>query len=317
MRCSMENIKKEHNFISAVIYVHNCENHIEPFIKTIAGVLSSNFLSSEIVVVDDASTDNSVKKIKDIASKIDGVTISLINLSYYHGLETAMTAGDNLAIGDYILEFDNAILDFDPKEIMNIYNTALSGYDIVCASPDRSVRFSSRMFYKLFERYSRTSVKLVTEHFRIISRRAINKTSSMNVAIIYRKAIYSNVGLKVKNIRYTPTSNEVYSSSKLENRYRSSLAIDSLILFTDLGYKFSISMTLLMMFMSIFMVLYSIITYLLIHPVEGWTTTILFLSVAFFGLFGILSVIIKYLQLIVNLVFKRKHYSFTSVEKLN
>ena len=53
-----------------------------------------------------------------------------------------------------------------------------------------------------------------------------------------------------------------------------------------------------------------------VHPVAGWTTTILFLSVVFFGLFAILTVIIKYLQIIVDLVFKRKHYSFESIEKL-
>lgn len=36
----------------------------------------------------------------------------------------------------------------------------------------------------------------------------------------------------------------------------------------------------------------------------------------FFGLFGVLTIIIKYLQLLVDLVFKRKHYSFESIEKL-
>ena len=40
------------------------------------------------------------------------------------------------------------------------------------------------------------------------------------------------------------------------------------------------------------------------------------LSVAFFALFGILTVIIKYLQLLVDLVFKRKQYNFESIEKL-
>ena len=53
------------------------------------------------------------------------------------------------------------------------------------------------------------------------------------------------------------------------------------------------------------------------HPVAGWTTTILFLSVAFLGLFGVMTVVIKYLQLLVGLVFKRKHYSFESIEKLS
>ena len=75
-------------------------------------------------------------------------------------------------------------------------------------------------------------------------------------------------------------------------------------------------MTFIMMFMSVFMIAYSLIIYLTAHPVTGWTTTILFLSVAFFGLFGVMTVIIKYLQLLVNLVFKRKHYSFESIEKL-
>ena len=71
-----------------------------------------------------------------------------------------------------------------------------------------------------------------------------------------------------------------------------------------------------MMFMSMFMVAYSLLTYLLAHPIEGWTTTMLFLSVSFFGLFGILTIIVKYLQLSVDMAFKKKHYSFKSIEKL-
>ena len=75
-------------------------------------------------------------------------------------------------------------------------------------------------------------------------------------------------------------------------------------------------MTALMMLISIFMIVYSVVIYATSHPVAGWTTTILFLSIAFFGLFGVLTMVIKYLQLIIDLVFKRKHYSFESIEKL-
>ena len=75
-------------------------------------------------------------------------------------------------------------------------------------------------------------------------------------------------------------------------------------------------MTVFMMVVSVLMVFYSIVVYLTANPVVGWTTTILFLSVAFFGLFGILTIIIKYLQLLVDLVFKRKQYSFENIEKL-
>jgi dolichol-phosphate mannosyltransferase len=88
------------------------------------------------------------------------------------------------------------------------------------------------------------------------------------------------------------------------------------MLFTDVGYRFSRMMTIVMMVMSVFMLVYSIVVFAMANPVEGWTTTILFLSVVFFGLFGILTVVIKYLQLIVNLVFKRKQYSFEGIEKI-
>ena len=102
----------------------------------------------------------------------------------------------------------------------------------------------------------------------------------------------------------------------MEKRYRAGLAVDSLILFTEMGYGFSKAMTVVMMVISLFMIVYSIVIYAVSSPVAGWTTTILFLSAAFFGLFGILTIIIKYLQLLIELIFKRKHYSFDSIEKL-
>ena len=42
----------------------------------------------------------------------------------------------------------------------------------------------------------------------------------------------------------------------------------------------------------------------------------LFLSFAFFGLFLILTIIIKYLSLLLELNFKKQRYMFENVEKL-
>ena len=111
-------------------------------------------------------------------------------------------------------------------------------------------------------------------------------------------------------------NNIAFEEDVREKKYRSNLAANSLLLFTDIGYRFAKFMTVFMMIVSVFMVFYSVVVYLTANPVVGWTTTILFLSVAFFGLFGILTIIIKYLQLLVDLVFKRKQYSFESIEKL-
>ncbi|MDK2868670.1 MAG: polyisoprenyl-phosphate glycosyltransferase, partial [Clostridiales bacterium] len=51
--------------------------------------------------------------------------------------------------------------------------------------------------------------------------------------------------------------------------------------------------------------------------VEGWTPTILFLSFAFFGVFGILAIVIKYLSIIVELIFKKRQYVYESIQKIS
>lgn len=309
-------INKEKNFISAVIYVHNAEKRIEKFLRTVLEVLEENFEHSEIICVNDNSQDNSVEVIKKVSQDATISSVSVLNMSYFHGLEMSMNAGMDLTIGDFVFEFDSTVLDFDKEEIMEVYRRSLKGYDIVSASADKKERFSSRLFYKVFDHFTNLSYKMSTESFRILSRRVINRISSMNKTVPYRKAIYANCGLKTDNLKYTVKNVENTEIDQMEKKYRSGLAIDSLILFTEVGYRFSMIMTALMMLVSIFMIVYSVVIYATSHPVAGWTTTILFLSIAFFGLFGVLTMVIKYLQLIIDLVFKRKHYSFESIEKL-
>lgn len=307
---------KEQNFVSAVIYVHNAEDRIERFLDMVVEVMERNFEHSEIICVNDSSEDRSLSIIRKISKAAEKTSISVVNMSYYHGLELAMDAGMDLAIGDFVFEFDNTVADFDSSVIMEIYRHSLEGYDIVSASPNRKERLSSRMFYRIFAKFAAVSYRMNTESFRVLSRRVINRVSSMNKTAPYRKALYANCGLKTDCIRYEVTGEWSKVRDRKEQRYRMDLAADALILFTEVGYRFSMTMTVVMMLMSIFMTVYSLVTYFVIHPVEGWTTTILFLSVAFFGLFGILTIIVKYLQLLVDMVFKRKHYSFESIEKL-
>lgn len=309
----MEN--KEKNFASAIIYVHNAEDRIENFLKAIMKVMEDNFEHSEIICVNDFSRDNSLEKIKTISELASLTSISVVNLSHFHGLELAMSAGMDLAIGDFVFEFDNTILDFNPEEIMNVYKRSLSGFDIVSASPDKPEVISSKLFYKIFKAFSNTHYEMSTESFRVLSRRVINRIVDMNSNVPYRKVIYINSGLKIDNIKYSIVNNN-YSSEDSINNYRINLAVESLILFTEFGYRLSSIMTVLMMIVSALTVAYSIIIYLTAKPIEGWTTTIIFLSVSFFALFTVLTIIIKYLKIILDLIFKKKYYSFESIEKL-
>ena len=125
---------KEKNFISAVIYLHNCEKQIGEFIKNVADVLDNNFEKYEIICVNDYSTDNTLAEVKRISNSIKG-SLSVINMSFYQGLELAMNAGMDLAIGDFVYEFDSTIMDYSPDLIMKIYRRSLEGFDIVSVGP--------------------------------------------------------------------------------------------------------------------------------------------------------------------------------------
>ena len=238
-------------------------------------------------------------------------------MSYYHGLEMSMEAGVDLSIGDFVYEFDNNYNDFDESTIKKTYDECLKGYDIVSASSKVNQNTSSKMFYKLFNKYAKLEYKLQTENFRILSRRAINRVNSISQNIPYRKAVYANCGLKMLNIKYTPICNAKRVISKESNESRKKTAISSLILFTNVGYKFSLTMSLIMLFVTVFVAIYAIVIFISEHPVEGWTTTMLFLSFGFFGLFVLLTITIKYLDTLIELVFKKKNYLIEGIEKIN
>ena len=310
----MEN--KEKNFVSAVIYVYNSESKIADFLRTVIMVLESNFEKSEIICVNDCSYDNSVERIKEISREFNKTCISILNMSFFHGVEVAMTAGVDLAIGDFVFEFDSTVLDFDKEEIMKVYRKSLEGFDIVSASPDKIKRMSSRIFYTLFNRFSRLHYKMTTERVRILSRRVINRISAMNKTMPYRKPVYAACGLKTTNLVYMTTVDIKETENSYIKNYRKSLAEDSFIIFTDLGYRLSRMVTSIMLFFSVGAGVYSFMFKLLRNPVPGWTSTLLFLSVSMFFVFLILTIVLKYLQILVNLVFRKTRYNFESIEKL-
>lgn len=174
---------KEKNFASAVVYIHNDEKRIASFFDKLVDVLQCNFEHAEIICVNDNSNDDSVKVIKKMSQKMRGeaISISLLNLSYFHGIETAMSAGVDIAIGDFVFEFDSLIFDFEEELIMMTYRHSINnGYDIVSTVPNKKEKLSSRIFYKFVEKLTNSSERMYTERFRILSRRAINRIGSMN-----------------------------------------------------------------------------------------------------------------------------------------
>ena len=315
MRCLKMITNKEKSFISAVVYVQNSQDTIGYFLEQLSNVLLSNFEKHEIICVNDCSEDESVKIIKTISKKISSSVLSVVNLSFYQGMETAMNAGRDLAIGDFIFEFDNCSIDYDFELIMQLYRKSLDGYDIVAASNGKPSLFS-KIFYRVYNKATSSQYEIGTETFRILTRRAINRIHSMSKNIPYRKALYYNSGLKNETIIYHSIKEIKTSYSKRQSKNRQDSAITTLVLFTNIAYRITMIMTSIMMLATLSGAIYTLAIYINKKPVAGYTTMMLVLTGSFFGVFAVLSIVIKYLAILTDLVFRKQKYIIESIEKI-
>ena len=305
---------QEKKLISLIVYLYNNEDSILEFLEMIIQQTEALFEQFEIIIVNDFSFDNSVEKIKT-ADLLNPYQISIIQMSFHQGVELSMNAGLDLSSGDFIYEFDSVILDFDKSLIEKSYRKIIEGYDIVSVSPTSSEKLTSKLFYKTYNYFSKSDYKLRTDRFRILSRRAINRSFSISVKIPYRKAMYINSGLKIATIEFKKINQQKNIAGK--SYLRTKTAIDTLIIYTNLAFSISVSISLMLFFCTLSIIIYTLFIYLGKHkPIEGWTTIMLLLSGGFSGLFLLIAIMIKYLSLILEIVFKKKSYIQEKIEKI-
>ena len=309
---------KEQKFVSVVAYVHNAEDSIPLFLDQVMRFCDDMFYKTELILVNDGSTDGSMDVIHRYYEQntVDYMT-SVIRMGRCQGLETAMNAGRDLAIGDYVFEFDDLYIDYEMSLIETVYRHCLEGNDIVSASGSARMHLTSRLFYRLYNLVSGGRTPLGQESFRILSRRAINRVKSMGAYIPYRKAVYMNCGLKTDVVTYA-SSDENTGFTRHSNRHdRTSLALDSFIYFTNLMEKVSLWVTALFFVIVIGVIIYVIWSFFEDnHLQSGWVSMMGFMSLGFMGLFGLMSIILKYLSVLLDLVFRHQRYMIEDIEKI-
>lgn len=298
---------KEKNFISAVVYLHNDGARAVEFCRAASAELDAHFAQYELVVVDDACTDDTVEQLRAWGRE-QTAPLTILRMSMYHGLENAMNAGLDAAIGDYVYEFDSTELCYPAELIIKAYQTALQGSDIVSVCP-RTVRGGSSLFYKVFNAHSQSAYRLRTDAFRLVTRRAINRVHASSAHLPYRKAAYAASGLKMTDLEFD-------GRLTVKSKGRFNLALDSLALYTNAGFKASMTITLCMLVLALAELVYTLVVFATGHPVAGWTTTMFVITVGFAGLFAVLTIVVKYLSLLLELTFKQQKYLVESIEKL-
>lgn len=311
-------MQKEKKFISLVVYLHNVENYIEYFLDRILPVCENHFEKYEIVCVDDGCIDGTVDVLKKYMEKNRiSAMMNIIHMSFFQGLESSMNAGRDIAIGDFVYEFDDVFVDYEPHLLLDVYKKLLEGNDVVAARSKGKVRLTSKIFYFLYNKTSKGRGKIGPETFRIVSRRAINRIKSMGQYIPYRKAVYMNCGLNNATIAYESKDKDARIKNKIVASERTTLALDSFIYFTNALEKVSAVISGVFLLLTVGMGIYIIADLFNANkPVEGWLSTMSFLALGFFGVFALLTIILKYLSVMLNLIFKQQRYLIADIEKV-
>ena len=296
----------EQNYISVVLVVNEENKEIITKIKNINKILKNNFKNSEIVIVDNTSKNSSLESLNTLDFKH-----TEIKLPIKHRTQQALNAGTAIAIGDYILEIEDISFDIDYNKIMEMYKKSQEGYDFVFLTP-KKLRKSSKIFYNILNKYFKNSFNedISSSVMTLSSRRGQNKIAEVGKRIINRNVAYVLSGLKSSSIVVDMNykNNRGFSENLM-------LMFDTLIYYTDAIMLFT--QRLAFVFFALFGlgVIYSLITRIVRETVEGWASLFIVLSLGFFGIFLILSIIIRYLHHILQNSLNSKDYIYRSVNK--
>ena len=294
----------EQNYVSVVLVINDDVNsQVEKKIKEIKKVLDNNFKSSEIVIVDNTAKVDSLELLKSLNFKH-----TEIKLPIKHRTQQALNAGTAIAIGDYIIEIEDISFDIDYNKIIEMYRKSQEGYDFVFLTPRKSRR-SSKVFYNILNKYS-FNEDINSSVMTLSSRRGQNKVAEVGKRIINRNVAYVLSGLKssyiVVDMNYK--NNREFSENLM-------LMFDTLIYYTDAIMLFTQRLAFGFFILFGLGVIYSIITKILKETVEGWASLFIILSLGFFGIFFILSIVIRYLHRILQNSLNTKDYIYRSVDK--
>lgn len=290
-------------YISVVSPVYRAEMIVSELVKQVKENLLPITEDFEIILVNDASPDNSWAEITKEATKDNRV--KGLNLSRNFGQHYAITAGLNFAKGEWIVVMDCDLQD-RPDEIPNLYHKALEGYDSVFAQrTERNdtafKKLFSHLFYNLFSYLTDTKQDATVANFGIYRRCVIDAILSMHDQIRFFPTMVQWVGFRKYYLPVEHASRfEGKSTYNFKGLYR--LALNTIMGFSDKPLRLTVKVGFLVTMLSI---LVGIVYFLLYITgkiqVMGFTTLI----ISLWFLAGLIMFILGILGLYIGRMFEK------------
>jgi hypothetical protein len=165
-------------FLSVVFVVRNQSGQVEKMLLDAAACFSSRVSDYELIIVDNASDDDSVSLLKHL-TKVEGLpNLQVYALTKEVDVDTASWVGLENALGDFVAVIDPLIDDID--FLPEMLDKAVSGADVIFANnkkkPRQSLAYKAAcaVFNGLYKRFSGIHLATEAPQYRILSRTVIN-----------------------------------------------------------------------------------------------------------------------------------------------
>ena len=236
----------------------------------------------EIVLVNDGSRDDSWSVMQRLAAA--DPRLVAINLSRNHGHQLALTAGLDLCVGAQVLIIDADLQD--PPELLGDMRRTMreQAADVVYAVRRKREgetlfkKASAALFYRLLDRLTDTEIPIDTGDFRLVSRRALDAFLAMPEQARFIRGMVAWIGFRQVPFPYDRAERHAgetnYPLSKMLR-----LAFDAVTGFSTAPLRFASHASVALAGLALLLLFYIAWGYFEGNPVQGWTSTMLVVTV--------------------------------------
>lgn len=302
--------------LSIVIPAFNESDGIVHFLTSLKNVVAQLQNSYEVIVVNDGSTDATLKKLL----AFDWPEIVVVDLVANSGHMPALEAGLRASKGDLVITMDADLqhpVEYIPRMIDIHFAT---GCDVVVGVRDRGSETSwlrkkaSLNFYKLLSQISRFTIEENAADFRLLTRPTLNQIlNSPELTKIFRFLI-SDYGFKIETFHFS-SPQRIYGESKYNYRALLRLATQSVLGFSTAPLTAISVGGVIFLAIAVFYTSFVMIAYFLGRSTPGWTSIMLFLTFFSSLQFIALGIIGRYLVEILREIRRRPSYLVRHVYK--
>ena len=225
--------------ISVISPVYNESENIGELCERVISALENSEEDFEFILVENGSSDNSLKIIKGLRKKDS--RIKFVSLSRNFGHQGGILAGLASASGDAVISLDGD-LQQPPELIPKMVELWKQGYEVVFTtkkvSQDNSNwrSFASRFFYKCISRVSELNLSYGQSDYRMIDRKVVDILNQVPERNMFLRGMVEWVGFSQIGLEYEVGLREK-GQSKFSFRDYVSFALDGILSFSTVPLR--------------------------------------------------------------------------------